>query len=274
MANVVFGWPIYSDVGVTYTPTLSGGSWSSALPLTNLQDRRLAKVARSTNALAASTQFEIDLKTARAIRVIGIPKHTISASGTVRVRGYTGAGGTGSLVYDSTALAAWPVGITAETSQGMNLGWVHVPTAAQTARYWIVEITDTTNPAGYVDVARICLCAGWQPTNNMLIGVKQGLETDTTRTVTDGGAAIYNAKAVRRTVALTLAPLDESEALASGFDMQRIAGTSGQLYFVFDPTDTTQMHRRSMLCVLKELSPMEYVFANLNSLPFTLIEEL
>ena len=32
MSNTIFGFPIFSDVGVTYTPALSGGSWLAARP--------------------------------------------------------------------------------------------------------------------------------------------------------------------------------------------------------------------------------------------------
>src|SRR5262245_42530055 len=84
--NCMIGWPIWSDVGPLGSPTLSGGSWLVALPLTNLQDRRLARVARSTNDDAASTQFDVDLTVARSIRVISLVNHNLSLAATVRVR--------------------------------------------------------------------------------------------------------------------------------------------------------------------------------------------
>jgi len=275
MSNCIFGFPIYSDVGVTYTPTLSGGSWSASLPLTNLQDRRLSKVARSTNALAASTTFDVDLGVARAVRVVSLPKHTISSAGTIRVRGSNTAGVFTSPGYDSGTVTVWPAGITAETSEGMNLGFVAiVPVAAVAMRYWRIEITDTTNPAGYVDIGRLVIAAGWQPTINLAYGARIGVETDTTREVTDGGAAIYNEKPKRRTAVFTIENLPELEAMTSPFDMMRIVGTSRQLMFVFDPADTTLMHRRSFLAVMRELSPIEFPYYGVGNVPFSLTEEL
>lgn len=273
-AKALFGWPIYSDVGVTYAPTLSSGNWSASLPLANLQDRRLSKVARSTNALAASTQFDVDLGVARAIRVIAIPKHSISSTGTVRVRGSNTAGVFTSPVYDSTALAAWPVGVTAEDTEGMNLAFILALGAAQTARYWRVEVVDTANPAGYIDIARIIIAGGWEPTVYFSIGAKLGLETETTRELTDGGAAVYNEKAKRRTASFSIELIPETEAIQQGFAMQFIAGTSRQIMFVWNANDTTLMRYKSFLAVLRELSPIEYPAWDRNSLAFSLTEEL
>lgn len=274
MANCVFGHPIYSDPSVTYTPTFSGGSWNSSLPLTNLADRRLSKVARSSNALAASTQFEVDLKVARSVRVLALPKHTISSAGTIRVRGSNTAGVFTSPVYDTGTVTVWPSGIDAEKSAGMNLGWTHVAASAQSARYWLFEITDTANAAGYVDVGRLVIAGAWQPTINMSEGAKLGLESETDRTVTDGGSAVYNDRPRRRTMSFDIENLPSDEALASGFDMQRLAGTSGQFMFVFDPEDTTHMWRRAFLAVMKELSAVEYPYYGRGSIPYQVIEEL
>ena len=80
MANIFLAWQNRTDEG-----TLSGGSWLSSLPLTNLQNRQVQKVARSANAAAASTRFGIDLGQARAIGAVALVVHNISVSGYVRV---------------------------------------------------------------------------------------------------------------------------------------------------------------------------------------------
>ena len=104
MSNLLLGFPIYSDAGTLYTPTLSGGSWQATLPLVNLQNRYLAKVARSSTAAVADTLFEVDLKAARRIGCIAIPKHTLSQAATVRFRGASAP-----YIFDSLTVgdAAW-----------------------------------------------------------------------------------------------------------------------------------------------------------------------
>lgn len=274
MSNAILGWPIYSDVGVAYTPTLSGGSWSVALPLTNLQDRRLQKVARSTNALAASTLFEVDLGVARAVRVLALPVHNLGFTATIRVRGGSVAGMGSGVLHDSGTVNVYAAGLNAENTQGMNVGWTYALPSDVTARYWRFEIVDTGNPAGYIDIGRLIVAAGWQPTYNVAIGADVSLETGTVRTETDAFSAVFTERKQRRTARFSIKNLAESEAYGSAFDLQRIAGTSGQLHFVFNPDDTTLMHRRSFLATLRRLTGVQYPYATLTEVPFELVEEL
>jgi hypothetical protein len=276
MSNVVVGYPIYSDVGPLYTPTLTGGSWEAALPLTNLQDRRLARVARSADALAASTTFDINLGAARPVFCLALPTHNASTAATIRVRGssVSGSYAGGDLVYDTTTLAVIASGMTAEDMNGINVGWTHVPSAAQTARYWRFEITDTGNADGYIELGRVVVAGGWQPTYNMNYGARLGLDTDTTRSLTDGGAAVYTSRPVRRTLTFAISDLGEDEALANGFDLQRLAGTAGQMMVVYDPADTTHMYRRAFLATLQSLSPLEAAPLARYGVPLSFVEEL
>jgi hypothetical protein len=88
MSNVVFGYPdlLFPDARVT-TPALTGGAWSSALPLSNLFKLDFASVARSANTLEASTQFWADLGLQRGVRIVAIPKSNASRIAKIRVRG-------------------------------------------------------------------------------------------------------------------------------------------------------------------------------------------
>lgn len=272
MSNCVLGFPIYSDPSVSYTPVLSAGSWLAALPLPNLQDRRLAKVARSTDAASGSTEFNIDLGVARDVRVLALVGHNLTAAATVRWKGGTTLGG--AEVYDPGAVAMSFSAVSAEDRVGINFPHVHLPPSTQNARYWRCVITDTANPNGYVQIGRLVIAGGYQPTVNMSYGAKLGLETDTKRDVTDGGAAIYQEKPVRRSVSFVLENMAQAEAFANAWKIQRLLGASGQLMFVFDAADTTLLHERSFLGVLRELTALDYPYASYNAMPFAIVEEL
>lgn len=269
----VFGWPVYSDSNVAYPPTISGGSWQTTLPLTNLFDRRLAKVARSTNTLATSTTFDVDLGSARAVGLLALPKHTLTSGATVQWRASSVAGVFTSPIYDSGALAAWPAGATVEDLDGLNVSHVHVPTTAQTARYWRCSIVNTANPAGYVDLARVIIAGAWRPSMGMSLGAKLALESETERIVSDGGAAFYRQKPARRSWDFTVSMLATTDSMANAFKMSRQLGSYGQFFFVFDTADT-YIHERAFLCVMRELSAIEYPFAEYQSVAFRLVEEL
>jgi hypothetical protein len=194
----------------------------------------------------------------------------LSAAGTVRLTG----GNTEVPSYSLGFVPVWPAGQTAETMEGLKPTFVAViPAELAPLRYWRVEINDPTNADGYVDVGRLVVAGGWQPSINMSNGARIGL-VDPTEVQEGDGAAFFNERPIRRTLDFDISMLPEDEAMARGFDMQRIAGTAGQMFFVFDPADTIHMHRRAFLCRLRTLSAVEYPYFGRGSIPFQLVEEL
>lgn len=275
MSRCVFGWPIRSDRTAFVSPTLAGGSWTTTLPLSNVQDRKLSKVARSTDATAASTQFTVDLGSSRPIRVLALILPNLTAAGTVRVRASSTAGVYTSPLYDSGTVTVRPAGWSNEDLGSIRPTFIAVTPTVVSAQHWLVEITDTGNSDGFVDVSRLVIAEGWQPSVNMSNGARLGLETATERLATDGPATVYNERSTRRTLEFVIQYIGDQESLQSAFDMQRIAGISHQLFFVFDPDDSLDfMYRRSFLCVLRSLTALDFAYYNMNSQPFQLIEEL
>ena len=105
MANVLFCYPNVADGGSFYLT--HGGSWLAALPLTNMQDARIAKRARSVDATTASTRFAIDLGSDTYFRAFGLIGHNLSQAATIRLE--LGNDSTFAATnYDSTALRADP----------------------------------------------------------------------------------------------------------------------------------------------------------------------
>lgn len=276
MANLLFGFPVSSDDNDIYTTAFSGPAWvaSGDVAIANLKTRESQHVARSVDATTANTKFRIDLGRAVAVSALGLFYHNLTLAATVRWRGYSDAGFS-VLVYDSTAFLAWPAGqYTAESAAEIENGVTFCPTTAQSARYWLCEIVDTANPDGYVELGRLMICAGLQPTLNMDYGAKLGITTDTVRTVTDGGSAIYNEKPTGRTIEFTVSDLPEDEALSGFFDFQRRVGESGQFLMIYDPADTYNMPRRSFPAVLQQLSPLTASSYKRGTLSFLAKEEL
>lgn len=88
---------------------MSGGSWTAALPLVNLQNRQVQKVGRTTNAALASTKFDIDLQGPKQIGVFALVVHNISTSGKVRITASDGTTAWSNLLSNPSAFdnAAW-----------------------------------------------------------------------------------------------------------------------------------------------------------------------
>lgn len=273
MATCAFLRPIYSDQGVLHEPSSSGGSWRSTLPFSNTQDRRLSLVARSTDATTASTQREVDLKVARTLGGFFGIFPNITSAGTVRVRTSNVAGDFDPAIYDSGAITVWPAGETLETLGEIKPVFIKIDSTPEAARYVLWEIDDTANPDGHLDVARLGCTGIWQPSKNMRYGAKFGLSTATERLITEGGAATYNEKPRRRHHQIEIANLPDSESRRSAFDMQRIAGTHQQMWFVPDP-DSELLWLESYLCTLQDLSFLEHTLTNKNAMAFSTFEEL
>lgn len=178
------------------------------------------------------------------------------------------------VVSDSGWLDAWPSGIDAEESEGMNLPLVKTLSSAFTARYWSVQISDTSNSDGYVDLARLVVAAGYQPTVNLSNGAQLGVVDLSRIAETDGGSEDVDERSTYRTLACVFENVTESEGMVNLHDFLRIAGTKRQFYFVFDPNDTTHMHRRSFLARLERLSPLALPFISQGAMAFNIKEQL
>jgi hypothetical protein len=66
--------------------TLSGGQWESLLPLDNLKNGRLGKVARSSTQGPSATQFRFDLAANCTLRALALVNHNLSTGALWRAR--------------------------------------------------------------------------------------------------------------------------------------------------------------------------------------------
>ena len=288
MGKVMFGYPNWLDAAAT---VLSGGSWEAALPLANLQDQRLAKVARSTDAVLASTIVNADFVNQKYLYVVAIPKHNLTIDALVRVR--LGNDVTFAVDnYDTGWVKAYPViypanmplwddpgtwdGYLAQDDydRGLTFGWTHVLTAPTNGRYLRLEINDTANPAGYVDLGRLFTSSGYIPVINFKPGAQLGWQTSSTSMESDGGVMFHNVRARRRVFNCVLANQSESEAMVHVWEIERLLGTSEQFYFVYDTDDTVHMGRRSFPCTMEELSRLVIAYASYMDQPVSIREEL
>lgn len=457
MANITLAWQNRTDEG-----TLSGGSWLSTLPLTNLQDRTVQKVARSSNALTESTQFDIDLSQARSIGALALVVHNISVSGKFRVTAadasasfsnyisspsnmtaagwttsnltvsadvatapdggaladklvedvtatplshsvlfaasgvaddailtasvyvkaaertfcrvsvrtksnsfpgcivnlstgvitstisspvstsvtdagdgwyrvtvtadvgvgatqpaaviflyqsastisYIGDGVSGiyawgasltlgdGIDYDSGWRAVWPSGmipqslleweednfwlgtLSSNSRAGYQSPLVHLLPTAQVFRYWRVEISDATNSDGYVQVGRLFISSSWTPAINYTLGATLGYTDSSPVDRSLSGAEFFDVRSRAREFELGLDGLTDSEAYDYALQIQRLAGTTGEVLVVPDSADTSRVAIRSYLGRLVGLSPLEQVQQNRHRVGFRIRELL
>ncbi len=148
--------------------TLSGGSWRVALPLTNAIVRDVHTVARSTDATTGSTKIRRTYSAAVALRLFALVGTNLQKDATWTITGYSDVGFSVP-VATTGPMAAWPeqwaTGVLPSGNTNVSTRlltnaqiaarrWdvLHVAAADITAQYWEIEINDTGNTAGYVDI--------------------------------------------------------------------------------------------------------------------------
>lgn len=281
MANVLLAFPNLTDGS-----TLSGGSWQA--PLTNLQDRRLARVARTTDCTTPNTQFAVDLGKDKKLQLVALASHNLSTQGQWRVL----MGDDPTFVtnkYDSGWQVAWPVVYPFGTLEWEDDNWwdgtvsqddragypgilLNVLPNIVLARYVQVLFNDTANTAGFLQFGRLFLSPSWQPATNMQYGASMNWETDTAVKRSLGSVPYFDRKAPRRVHKLTLPYLSDSEAKAQVFEMQRKLGMDGELLVAWDPNDALNLIRQSFVGRMRALNPITTVIQGFNSNAFEIEE--
>jgi hypothetical protein len=268
MSNAILAYGNLIDAAAIY-----GGSWLPALPLANLQDRRLGKLARSTNATTGSTQFDLNLGATKLVRVVALVNHNLSVVAQYRVLCATDAAFV-SVVADSGWLDVWPVVYPFGSLPWGSSSWwggrtsddiiaelrapaAYTLAAATNAQYVRIEIADATNAAGYVQLGRVFVGDGWQPVRNMVYGASLAWENRSEVQEALSGAEYFNRRSTPRVARISFEGMSEDEAMAAALEMQRIAGVTQEVFFLWDPADTTHSLRRQFLGRLRTLSPIE-----------------
>lgn len=279
MTNCLLSYPNRVDAAV-----LTLGSWAGTLD--NLLDRQISLCAVSTDVLLTSTRFQLDLQATYAIRCIALRNHNLSPAAKWRIT--IGSTPGGSDIYDSGWLDCWrmtfdlgllPWGmaglwrhIDAQEFVGHDRDVNHVITGGwMDGRYVTIEIDDTTNPDGHVFIGRPFVGGGLQPVDNFNWGMSEGWKDRTTVQQTPGGAKYFQNVAPARFADFSLDWLQAAE-FERVYEMQRLLGVSGELYWIPDPSDADAMQRRGFLGTMRELTPIEWPYVGVRKKAFRLEE--
>lgn len=253
--------------------TLSGGSWLAGLPLANLQNRLIAKVARSSGTTTAATKFDIDLGRARRIGMLALIGHNLTVVAKVRVRG-DDASDFATPLYDSGWVDVWPSGmippelleweddnfwlgtLSDQARAGYQSPFIHRVTSMPSLRYWRVEIDDTTNSDGYVHIGRLFLADVWQPTYGPIVGASIGMDDTTTIESSLGGSEYFDARAKPRVHRFVLRAMSKTEAYSRVLDLQNLLGVAGEILIDPDYADQENKPRRAFVGRLRGLAPV------------------
>jgi len=233
--------------------TLSGGSFNSNYPITNLQNRYLAQKARTNNALLSSSVIQVDLGSVQRIGLISLINHnftmTSTFQATVRLQAFSDAGMTLSL-FDTGFESIYSGSDYARTFPQVE------------GRYWRISINDPNNQSGYVEFGRLFIGWRFSPTNNISWSPTLTVESKTPVIEALGGPEYFDERPNRRLWQGKFSWLDNYEAYRAWFLVMKSHDVSREVYLIDDDTDTAYRDIRWFLGRLRVLNPIEYPYLN------------
>lgn len=247
MSNLAIAYDDRSQSG-----TFSGGSWATALPLTNLKNYDPKKVARSSDAEEASTTFVLDIGSATDIDFVGIVNHNMSATAEVRIRIGPNANGSSALIDQTLTVGDFG---TYTPAAGKSLFYLSTETVS--ARYVLWEISDEYNTDGYIQIGRHIVGPVFQPAVNASYGAQITMVDESRITRTVDGSLYADMKPKRRRLSGAFDTLTDAESFGEVYDMQDTVGISIPVFAILDPSLTSnQLQRSAVYGVLMEMTPI------------------
>jgi len=287
MANVSLVYKNISD-----DATITGAGWNSELPLSNMQDTRLHKVARA-DGLPAGTQivqFIVDLgafsagdySSYKAYDAIALVNHTLSPKAKIAIQTSAVSDFSSSIGLDLRTTDVYRV-----TQRDIDWNWanpkffskklseldlygvirvyVYPLSTAQSnsnrgvvqanGRYIKITITDEYNESlrNYIDIGRLIIGKRLITTVNMSYGASLRYEDDSIVQPSIGGEVFADRRTKKRVMTFQHDFLSKSEALSGALDAQRVSGITDEVLVIADYEDSAYGFKRDFLGRFKTL---------------------
>lgn len=261
-----------SNLGLSYPnraigATVTGGSWLAARPASKVATRELADVARSTDATATNTKLRVDFGSARTLRAFALVNHNLSSAATWEINLGTSSGG--SEVYNGAAVNAWQLGsfdatvvalgVDDAAYQRSDYAALQVLGQAYSARYLSIDIVDTANADGYVQIGMLFAGGLWTPEVNAEYGMQDGHRDLSSNSAAESGATWDTPRRRLRETRFLLPRLTLTEG-DQLHELQRVLGTVDDVLYVPDIGDAAITQRYGFVGRLREMSPLEYPY--------------
>lgn len=179
--------------------------------------------------------------------------------------------------YDSGWIAAWPAawvsGTTAEERVGVTGCALYPPASPQTYQFWRIDLDDEDNPAP-VELGRVFIGSKWQPQVNAVYGAAIGYEQRSTIVENDSGAEDFVARPAPRIVSIGFPALTDAEGLGQLLELVRRLGSTGEVLWQWDPSDTRYLPLRTFLARIRAASPLTAQFVDRHSVELEIKEIL
>lgn len=268
--NLSILWNTRSDEGA-----FSGGDWETTLPIDNLKDEDVKKVARSGGVTQSDTKFVIDFGTTTPVFLdcFALLNHsgTTASEWKIVITNDATDANPASRVYDSGFMPLWIPTVVLGTLPWGAFPWdgydatayprgitsIHLTDTPYSARYLWVYIKDEANPAGYFEAGRFLSGTIWNPQINYDFGASIRYVDPSEVKRTRGGRRIVTTRPSYRQMEFTLQNLTRNEAYGTAFEISRQIGKSGSILVISNPSDTGDLlFKRTIYASLTDTAPI------------------
>lgn len=223
--------------------TLAASTTAGSLAVTNLQDDRKGQIHRSTG---TSVQYTVTWLSGKLVKMVALAFSNLTATATMRVRGYAVATDLTPL-FDVAAAPCAPAPFAArqdneQPALGVALsaygGYSHAVRwfTGGSVQKLVIDVADPSNPAGYVEAARLIAGNYWSPTYNPDYGAGLAFPDATKNTRTEAGDLLSErgTRGKKLTLNHSLMPTADRQTM---MDLFQVNGLSMPVFVSLFPED-------------------------------------
>jgi len=218
--------------------TMSASSVAGTLAASNLVNRQIKKLARTTG--VSAEYWQADFGETVSISCLGLWNHNFTIDATIRAR-LSANSDMSAPVLDET-FEAWPPLYGADDIGADLCGyggypfltsfndykyyWVERLSTTYDARYLRLDIVDAGNTAGYLQAGRLIAGVGWQPEKNFSMGWSLDWVDQSEQVPMEGGAVWVDEREKFRVLTLPFKFATAADADGGYNEFKRIVGHS------------------------------------------------
>lgn len=247
----------------------SGPAWD--LPLTNLQDPRLSKVARSVDAANANTKFYFEFSAAITTDAIILVATNLDEDAQYRITAYSDPGFMTD-IFTTGLQDVWPSTNPISDPDEKGIDVIGLLGESVTARYWQMELLNDTNADGFVELGRMHVGTELNQTYNMRIGSTFARDFNTKITRAVAGTPYFNRHNNIRTWTLGFPPEDYDIGWDEFDRMIELSGADRFIYVLAFPDDMERAQQHSFLATIGKSDPFAFSGVSMINTGFTLVE--
>lgn len=258
--------------------TIAASTTAGALTTSNLQTDVKSEVWRSTSTSATLT---VTWATPQVIAFAGLAWANLTSTATIRVRGYANTADADPAVDSGTVkacaytpLGSWRWGVEPLGVNGYRRGGVNTFSTGggAYARAWLtatmcrkvtIEITDTDNPDGYIEAARLVIGSYWSPKYNAAYGAKPGIIDSSKHERSDAGTLRTDIGTRCRSLSVDLSMMPETDR-AVLWSILRDNSLPTPIFFSLYPDGANPALEQAnqLFCKLAQAGSMPHQFFN------------